>query len=83
MELLRFELKETTKTHHLFTIEVQTYGFWGKPRTEIHDCYRSVHGGQSKFISDGQGIYNRWLFLDYTIEAILSTKDKTYVKATF
>jgi len=83
MELIRFELKETTKTHYLFTIEVEVKNFWGTPKIEVHDCYKSVSGGQSKFISDGQGIYHRWLFLDYTIDAILSTKEKTYNKKTF
>ncbi len=78
MKLIELQIEETTPTHYLFSIKVETRTFWGKKRTEIIDCQRPVDSIQSKFISTGDCVFMRWSHLDTSINAILSKKSQNY-----
>lgn len=80
MKLIELYIIETTSTHYIFTIKVETTGFWGKKTIESFDCTQGINTliKRSRFISNGESIYHTWLYLDNAINAILSTKNKTY-----
>ena len=78
MKLIELELINETPTTYIFTIKVETTSFWGKPVIETIDCFRVKRELQSKFMSTGDCIFHKWLYLDNSINAILSKDVKMY-----
>lgn len=80
MELLELIVTETTSSHILFKISVEESNFWGVKKIKEYNCQRPLKCIQSKFISNGESIYLKWLYLDNSINTILSTNEKYYIK---
>ena len=80
MELIQLEYTEETEKYHLFTIKVKTRTFWGKEKIHIIDCAREKDFTQSYKIDGGKKLYNSYLRIDDSINAILETKTKCYKK---
>ena len=80
MELLQLEYTEETKKYHLFIIKVKTRTFWGKEKIDIIDCARRRDFSQSYKIDGGERLYNNYLNIDDSINAILETKSRCYKK---
>jgi len=80
MELLEFKLTEETETHYFFTLKVETHRLLRKNVVESFDCMRDKNWKQSRFVSNGEGIFWKWVNFDDVINGILSTKNKYYKK---
>lgn len=82
MELIELKYTEETDKYHLFTITVKTRSFWGKEKTVVVDCAKQI--GESYYqaydVRNGERLYNRWLYIDDAISAILDTKKRSYKK---
>jgi len=78
MKLIELKVQEVTKTHYLFSISIETINIFGRKKIKVYDCQRGLNDIQSKFISNGKVVFLKWLYMDNSINAILSTKSQTY-----
>lgn len=78
VRLVTLTLNEVTPTHYLFTIEVELSNFWSGTRIETFNCFKEKKSSMSSFMDNGSHVFNEWLYLDNSINAILSTETKIY-----
>lgn len=79
MEILELYNVQETNEATLFTLKVKMRGFWGS-RIKTFDCFRPKGERLSKFIDTGECLFWVQLNIDESINAILSTANKTYKK---
>lgn len=78
MVLLELYTKEKTENHIFFTMKIEETSFLGKKSTVIYDCIHPVGHNQNKFIYDGSYVYEKFLGLDDSINAILERDCEMY-----
>ena len=77
MKLLELIFEEKTKEYYFFNITIER-SFLGFKTTKTYDCQRCIKNSQSRFISNGQLVFLKHLYLDDSINAILSKINKNY-----
>ena len=80
MELLELKTIEETEEYIFFKVKIEYRTFWGRKKIEWFDCVNNKRhkNDLNTFLSNGEKVYVRWLYLDNIINPILTTKSRIY-----
>ena len=79
MVMTKLRFLETKDNYYLFQIEIKTSVLFGLfSKTQVFDCFKTIGSDLNRFQHNGDCIYNKFLYLDNSINAILSGSNKNY-----
>ena len=79
MKMIELIIIEKTDKSYFFKIIIEKKAFFGLfKKIEVFNCFKDLNNTQSRFTENGQTLFNKFLNLDSSINALLSKSNKNY-----